>query len=315
MREHKDAEASEFREPAALASRTYSGDFSRLAGAACALALCFARPLLALARFSARDEMYSHVLLVPAISAYLVWLNRRCLSAHGRPNRRVAATLMAIGAAAIAMFFLVSSRIPLTQVDSLAFTTFSFVFCFSGLCALLVAWPVFRAVAFPLGFLIFMVPFPTAVAASIESFLQHTSAYTAYALFFVTGTPVFFANLVFALPGINIAVAPQCSGIHSSLALLLTSVLAGYIFLRSPWRMAVLGFSVVPLAILRNGFRIFTIGELCVHIGPQMIDSYIHRKGGPVFFALSLVPFFLLLYLLIRSERASRQPRPASPSL
>ncbi len=61
--------------------------------------------------------------------------------------------------------------------------------------------------------------------------------------------------------------------------------------------------AVIPLAVLRNGFRVFTIGELCVHIGPQMIDSPIHHQGGPLFFILSLVPFLLLLYLLIRSER------------
>jgi exosortase/archaeosortase family protein len=54
---------------------------------------------------------------------------------------------------------------------------------------------------------------------------------------------------------------------------------------------------------LRNGFRIFTIGELCVHIGPEMIDSPIHHKGGPLFFALSLIPFFILLTWLHRSER------------
>jgi hypothetical protein len=52
------------------------------------------------------------------------------------------------------------------------------------------------------------------------------------------------------------------------------------------------------LAILRNGFRVFVIGELCVHVSPSMIDSPIHRKGGPIFFALSLIPFFLFLVLL-----------------
>ena len=47
----------------------------------------------------------------------------------------------------------------------------------------------------------------------------------------------------------------------------------------------------------------FTIGELCVHVGPQMINSPIHHKGGPIFFALSLIPFFLLLVALQKSER------------
>jgi exosortase/archaeosortase family protein len=60
---------------------------------------------------------------------------------------------------------------------------------------------------------------------------------------------------------------------------------------------------VFPLALLRNGFRVFTIGELCVHIGPDMINSPIHRRGGPLFFVLSLIPFFLLLLLLLKYDR------------
>ncbi len=65
----------------------------------------------------------------------------------------------------------------------------------------------------------------------------------------------------------------------------------------------VLVLFVFPLAIVRNSIRILTIGLLCVHIGPHMIDSYIHRSGGPIFFALSLIPLFLLLLWLRRLQR------------
>jgi exosortase/archaeosortase family protein len=60
---------------------------------------------------------------------------------------------------------------------------------------------------------------------------------------------------------------------------------------------------VFPLAIVRNAFRILVIGLLCVHVGPHMINSVIHRRGGPLFFALSLIPLSLFLYWLYRGER------------
>jgi exosortase/archaeosortase family protein len=60
---------------------------------------------------------------------------------------------------------------------------------------------------------------------------------------------------------------------------------------------------VAPLAIVRNSLRILTVGLLCVHVGPHMIDSYIHRSGGPIFFALSLIPLFLTLVWLRRISR------------
>ena len=76
-------------------------------------------------------------------------------------------------------------------------------------------------------------------------------------------------------------------------------------FSKSPWRRIVLVAFVIPLGIVRNGFRILVIGLLCVHVGPHMIDSVIHHRGGPLFFALSLVPLFLLLWWLRRPGTAT----------
>ena len=63
---------------------------------------------------------------------------------------------------------------------------------------------------------------------------------------------------------------------------------------------------VIPLGIVRDAFRILVIGLLCVHIGPYMVDSVIHRRGGPFFFVLSLVPLFLFLQWLRRRDRRTR---------
>ena len=98
-------------------------------------------------------------------------------------------------------------------------------------------------------------------------------------------------------------VAPECSGIQSSLALFIVSLAAGYVFLRSPWKRALLSLVVIPLGIARNAVRILTIGELCVHFGPEMIHSYLHRKGGWIFFLAALLPFLALLLFLVRLER------------
>ena len=53
---------------------------------------------------------------------------------------------------------------------------------------------------------------------------------------------------------------------------------------------------------------VFVIGLLCVHVGPHMVDSMIHRQGGPFFFVLSLFPLFLLLWWLRRQEQRLNLP-------
>jgi exosortase/archaeosortase family protein len=97
---------------------------------------------------------------------------------------------------------------------------------------------------------------------------------------------------------IKTLLTPECSGVHSTLALFLTSLVAGRLFLHTAASRALLSASAVPLSFVRNGLRIFTIGQLCVHIGPQMIACDIHRHGRPFFFPFSLIPLFALLILL-----------------
>lgn len=278
------------------------------------LVLCFGMPLWNLVWFAADSELYSYILLIPFISGYLVWQNRRSLPPGSPPARKAAVGFLLAGTVVMVVYWLfLRSRWKLAEDDYLAVMMVSFLLFFFGAGCLFLGRARLRAVLFPLGFLIFMVPLPAAVVGGIESFLQSGSAAVAQGFFRLAGTPFLQDGLVFQLPGITIQIARECSGIHSSLALFITSLLASYLLLRTPWKRAVFILAVIPLGILRNGFRVFTIGELCVHIGPHMVDSPIHHKGGPIFFVLSLLPLGLLLVLLYKSERAREKAKLTTP--
>ncbi len=271
------------------------------------LILLFCLPLYHLVRFALQSSLYSYIVLIPFVSLYLAWQRRSAEPDHSTPNRPLAFLLFGIGLAALGGWSIpLLSGASFAREDSLALTTLSFVGFFAGICIWFLGRQTLRVFLFPLSFLIFMIPMPVALESAIETVLQYGSATVAHGLFVITGTTVFADGLIFQLPGITLKIAPECSGIHSTLALLITSIVAGSFFLRSPGRRAVLALAVFPLALLRNGFRVFVLGELCVHISPDMIDSYIHHHGGPIFFVLSLIPFSLLLLLLIRSERKAR---------
>jgi len=165
-----------------------------------------------------------------------------------------------------------------------------------------------RAAAFPVAYFIFMVPMPDAMRDALETASKSAAAEVASLLFHLSGTPFLRAGAIFQLPNITIEVAQECSGIRSSWVLFMTSILAANLFLNTRWRRFALVAFVIPLGILRNGFRILVIGLLCVNVGPQMIHSLIHRRGGPVFFMLSLIPFFLVLWFLRRGDVRTPQP-------
>jgi exosortase len=129
-----------------------------------------------------------------------------------------------------------------------------------------------------------MIPLPDLAVNLLETVYKLASTDTAHMLFIFPGTPVFRDGTMFQLPGIVFEVAQECSGIRSTLALFMTSLVASHLFLKSPWRRIVFVAFVIPLGILRNGFRILVIGLLCVHLGPKMIHSIVHKQGGPAFF-------------------------------
>ena len=271
---------------------------------AAALILCFSVPLYRWAQFALQSSLYSYVLLVPFVSIYLYAMTSKRPPAPFSSPRSLAVILISTGLLAISSFAIAAvSGAKLLQQDSLALTTLSFVLLLAGICVLALDKISLRRAAFPLLFLLFMVPFPVAMEQAIERALQYGSAPPAFWFFQLAGTPVFRQDLVFGLPGMTLQIAPECSGIRSTIVLFITSLIAGHLFLQSPWKRTILTLAVIPLALLRNGFRVFVIGELCVHISPQMIDSPIHHQGGPIFFALSLIPFSILVFYLIKSDR------------
>jgi exosortase C (VPDSG-CTERM-specific) len=267
----------------------------------------FGQPLLKLANYAAHSELHSYILLVPFVSAYLLYIRRDQLPRKYVADLPLGMVFLAGGLGVLLFaYWLNFAGRAMTGNYYLVLLTVSFLCCLAAGGFFFLGRDWMRAAAFPLAYLFFMVPMPDAMADALESASKYASAEVANVLFHLSGTPFLREGLVFQLPTITIEVAQECSGIRSSWVLLMTSILAANLFLKTPWRRVALVAFVIPLAILRNGFRILVIGLLCVNIGPQMIHSLIHRRGGPLFFALSLAPLLLLLGWLHKGEIRTR---------
>ena len=266
----------------------------------------FALPLREFVTYARHSDVHSYVLLIPFVTAYLIYIRWKQLSRELSSAWGYSLLLTATGTGAL----LASLRFTeLGQNDYMTLIALSFVcFAIAGAFLFLGGKWAYSAM-FPLFFLAFMIPLPEAAVDFLENASKEASAEVANWLFLISGTPVLRAGAVFQLPGITIEVAKECSGIRSSLVLVITSLLAANMFLHTTWRRALLVCAVIPLGLLRNGLRILVISLLCVHIGPQMIHSVIHRRGGPVFFVASLVPLFVVLWWLRRGDVAVQQRR------
>ena len=286
-------------------------NFGRLAGfslAILALALCFSLPLYNLLRLIASDDLYTDIPLIPLISLYLIWMHRENLPLSFHTAAKPGLLFFAGGLLTLAVYWAASQSAPWPIENYLAINILALLLIFIGICFFFFGKTFMSAVAFPAALLVFTIPFPGFLRHRLETFLQHGSAICAGFFFQLTSVPVFRDGLNFRLPGCLIQVAPECSGIHSTIVLAITSLIGSWLFLRSPWKRTALVLAVIPLALIRNGFRIFVVVRLCAAYGPQMLNAPIHRHGGPLFFALSLVPFFLLLLFLRKTERVNNGP-------
>jgi exosortase C (VPDSG-CTERM-specific) len=245
---------------------------------------------------SLSGDLHSHIVLIPLISAYLLYTERNGLQWRAKTSLPfgLALVVVGLGLGGAAVWF----KRDLEVVDLVALKTGSFLFVILGLAFGLFGAEWFRSACFPLLFLIFMVPLPGILVIGLEWVLMSASALVAEWFLQIGGIPVFREGQYLEIPGILLVVAEECSGIRSTWVLFITSVIASHLFIRNLPSKAILIGAVIPLGVLRNALRIFVIGWLCVHHGPEMIDSWIHRRGGALFFAVSLVPLFFLTWLL-----------------
>jgi exosortase C (VPDSG-CTERM-specific) len=270
------------------------------------LTLLFIAPLTRLLLYAAGTDLHSHIVLVPLVAAYLLHERRATLPEPGHRSVRGATAMAAVGLAALVAAF--AWRQSLSVNDHYALMALSYVSLVAAGGFLFLGTRWMAAAASPVAFLLFMVPLPDLAVDLLEMASMVASAEAAAGYFRLTDTPLVREGTRFELPGITLLVAQECSGIRSSWVLFITSVVASNLFLTSPWRRLAMVAFVIPLGILRNGFRVFVLGMLCVRVGPHMIDTAIHHRGGPLFFVLSLGPFFLFLWWLRRNEQSAAAP-------
>jgi exosortase len=266
-------------------------------------------PLSSLFDSALSDEQFTHIILILPISATLLYVDWKKIGASAAFDLRFGSELLifslALTAAAHWGMRALSpdARLSLAILALVAWWIGSFILCFGVVT--------FRRARFPLLFLLWMVPFPDFVLNPIVNFLQHGSTVAAQ-LFFAAarvaverqGTLLHISGA--ALPGVILEVAPECSSIRSSMMLLITTMVLAQLLLRVPWRKALLILAAIPLAIAKNGLRIFVLGMLATRVDPDFLTGRLHRQGGVIFLLAAFVGVILLLWVLRQGERHTR---------
>jgi exosortase len=266
----------------------------------------FARPLGSMIHFALQNDDASHILLIPVISAWVIYLERR----------NVFYRLFSDIPSAVFLFFVATFFYAWTTWSSANWTAPSnltgyvlalVLFWISGF-ALFFGRPALQNARFPLLFLFLAVPLPEFLLNRAILVLQKGSAEITAALFDLMGVPFLREGFVFHLARVNIEVARECSGIRSSMALLILALLVAHFRLKSIWKKALFVACGLFMMMIKNGIRIATLTLLAVYVDPSFLTGKLHHDGGVVFFLLGLL---FLLPVLLLLERSGREESPA----
>lgn len=246
---------------------------------------------MALAEIWLADDNYSYGFLVPPLAFYFAWERRDTLRTLPLEGSAWGLALigLALGLFAVGMLGGVNFLPRLSAVTLLI-----------GAILWIGGWRWARALAFPVGFLLLMIPIPRFVFIQIAFPLQIFASTVAEQVLFTVGVPILREGNVIHLPHTQLEVAEACSGLRSLLALVTTGVVFAYFFGRGWLQRTVIVFASIPIAILVNALRVTGTGYLAYHYGLEVATGYYHLLEGFVMFGLAFTLLAMIGFLAIR---------------
>jgi exosortase len=226
------------------------------------------------------DPNYSHVFIVPIISSFVVWQRRRLLAAL--PIRGSWRGVLPILAGAAALI-----------VGDIGAETFlmrtSIIVIVAGLILFHFGSAMLRAVAFPLGFCLFLVPMPAIFFFAMTARLQNLAAEIGAWALDLLGMAVFLEGNVIHLSSLTLGVTEACSGIRSLITLVALGVAWAHLMLPKLWMQVVLVISVLPITIVANAGRIVMTGLVGRLFGIEYAEGFFHFLSGWLVFVVAIL--------------------------
>jgi exosortase len=261
--------------------------------------LVFWKPVFALFHLAEQDETASHIILVPFIAAWLIYTERKQLQARDSLEFR---TALIFALPAFLLTLLVLQCATCTPKETLSgFILALILLLVAGFIAIL-GKDAAKSSWFAFAILLFAVPLPESILNKTIYWLQSGSAAVAELLFNLSGVPVLRQGFYFYLPEVSIEVAQECSGIRSSIALLILALLVAHFAFRPFWKKAVFVLAGLAMMLIKNGVRIATLTLLANYVNRNFLYGKLHHQGGVVFFVIGLALLLPVYWLLRRGE-------------
>ncbi len=271
------------------------GLYTLFAIAAVAAVLPFAHVLGELYNIWNLKPEYSHGIIIPVLSAFLIWRQREQLRELPFTGSWTGVVLIVLG---LVLRFIGAA----TTMHTLEH--YAFLLVLYGLVLALTGPAIFRRLWVPLIMLVFAVPLPSFFNNSLSLNLQLLSSELGVWVIRATGISVLLEGNIIDLGNYQLEVAEACSGLRYLFPLMTLSFIVAYLFRGPFWKRTVIFLSSVPITIVMNSLRIGFIGITVERWGTGMAEGALHDFEGWLVFMLSTGAVMLVAVGLARVGRS-----------
>jgi exosortase len=226
----------------------------------------------------ATDDNASHGFLIVPLAMYLAWERRKRLAGLALRPRAIG-LLIVLASVGVLVAGTLGSELFLSRISMIGVLAGSVLFLFG--------WAHLRVLAFPIGFLLLMIPLPALVFNQIALPLQLLASRVGELTLMALGIPVLREGNVIVLAHTSLEVVEACSGIRSLAALITLAIVYAYF---SDRRLSVrlpIVLSSVPIAVLANAVRVAGTGVAAQYYGPGVAEGFFHTFSGWVMFVVA----------------------------
>jgi exosortase len=240
-------------------------------------------------RWSARDSYYGHGFLIPLVTLYWLFKERKSLMT------------LPVEFGTFGLFFLITGGV-LHIVSSFLriyfLSGFSFVLILLGVAGVLYGKKIFAKVWFPITFLTLAIPMPLLVISQTTLKMKFFVSEVAAKLLTLSHIPAHREGSYLFTPHSFILVGDPCSGLRSFLAFICLGFVFAYEGKMPLWKRLILIVSGLPLAIISNVARVYALGMIAEIYGMKSIEGAVHDASGVVVFVIAFGIFLLIKNIL-----------------
>ncbi len=168
------------------------------------------------------------------------------------------------------------------------------VFILAGVTWCIFGTRIFKHLAFPFAYLLFMTPPPPFLYNQVARRMMAVGTVAGEKIMKIAGIDVYRSGNQLRIPehDLEFQVAEACSGMNSLLVLIAVAVAFAYITKRGLISRIVLSLSAIPIAIGMNMLRIAGVGILAVYVDRGLSDGFAHMAQGFLMFLAEMVILF-----------------------